>query len=82
MSRIGRPPAPEHSLTAYVRLPESQHRRIADLAAYHGVSMSTMLRAIVRRALARGIEITAADRPAERGPASNGLSSRAGAPWD
>jgi hypothetical protein len=82
VTRVGRPPAPEGSLTAYVRLPESQHRRIADLAAYHGVSMSTMLRAIVRRALARGIEITDSKGLAERGPASNGLSSRSGAPWD
>jgi hypothetical protein len=34
-SRGGRPRAPEHTLTAYVRLPEDVHREIERMAQAH-----------------------------------------------
>jgi hypothetical protein len=77
--RVGRPRAPEESFTLYVRVGAALHRRLERIALSRpGLSLST----VARYFLTRGINITADERPAERGPASNGITSRAGAPWD
>lgn len=71
MTRVGRPPAPEHSTTLYVRVSVRLYQRLERIAQSRpGLTIS----AVARHFLTRGIEITDNKGLAERGPASNGLS--------
>jgi hypothetical protein len=77
--RVGRPRAPENTLTLYIRLNVSLYRRLERIASSRpGLTIA----GVARYFLARGLNFTADERPAERGPASNGITSRAGAPWE
>jgi hypothetical protein len=61
--RVGRPRAPEESFTLYVRVGAALHRRLERIALSRpGLSLST----VARHFLAKGINSTADERPAER----------------
>lgn len=65
MSRVGRPPAPEHSTTLYVRVSVRLYQRLERIAQSRpGLTIS----AVARHFLTRGLNITGEDRLVERGP--------------